>query len=145
MVNSRWGISPRQSVERECARRGKAAIVDGCRALLRGENTDADLIVALGGPPAKWAYTGTEPGPVYWTRVWAARGLLWVWDDEAYPEIGAALNDDAWRVREMAVRVVARHSLADLTEGIATLRDDPIRRVAGTAKRALIKLTSEGA
>lgn len=145
IVTSRWGISPRQSVERECAQRGKAAFVDGCRAILRGEDVDADLIVALGGPPARWARAGTEPGPEYWTRVWAARGLLWAWDDEAYAEIGAALDDDAWRVREMAVKVASRHRLGDLIPHVAALQGDPVRRVSRAAERALVKLTSAGA
>lgn len=145
MVNSHWGISPRQSVERECARRGKDAVVAGCRALLRGEDTDADLVAALGGPPARWAYTGTDAGPEYWTRVWAARGLLWAWGDEAYPELRAALTDEAWRVREMALKVVARHYLGDLIQPVAALRDDPVGRVAEAARRALVVLTNAGA
>lgn len=139
-ASSHWGVSPRQSVERECARKGKPAVIDGCRALLRGEDADPDLIVALGGPPARWAYTGAEPGPGYWTRVWAARGLLWAWDDQACPEIAAALDDEAWRVREMAVKVVARHGLDDLTDRVAARQYDPVRRVADAAIRALSRL-----
>lgn len=145
MVTSHWGDTPRESIERECTRRGKDAVVDGCRALLRGEEADPELIVALGGPPARWAHTGTEPGPSYWTRVWAARGLLWAWDDRAHPEIAAALDDEAWRVREMAVKVVARHRLGDLIDQVAALRDDPVHRVTDRATRAVIQLTNAGA
>lgn len=145
MVNSHWGITPRQSVERECARRGQTAVVDGCRALLRGDDVDVDLIVVLGGPPARWAHTGAVPGPAYWTRVWAARGLLWAWDDRALPEITVALDDEAWRVREMALKVIARHRLGDLMEPVAALRSDPVRRVADAATRALIRVTNSRA
>lgn len=145
MVTSHWGISPRRSVERECTRRGQAAVVEGCWALLRGEDVDTDLLLALGGPPARWARTGTAPGPAYWTRVWAARGLLWAWDDAALPEITTALTDQAWRVRDMALKVVARHGLGDLIEAVATLQTDPRPRVAAAASRTLIKLTTTGA
>ncbi len=145
MVNSHWGLSPQRSVERECARRGHDAVMGACRALLRGEAVDADLLLALGGPPARWASTGTPPGPDYWTRVWAARGLLYAWDDAALPEIAIALTDEAWRVREMALKVVARHGLGGLIDEVAALQDDPKSRVAAAASRALIRLTSTGA
>lgn len=138
-------MSPRQSIENECGRRGSRAVVAGCRALLRGEDADAGLLLALGGPPAQWAVTGDRPGPAYWTRVWALRGLLWVWDDEAYPEVLAALNDEAWRVREMALKVIARHRLGDATDKVAALRADPTQRVARAAIRALHLLTAETA
>lgn len=82
---------------------GKDAFVAGCIELLEGRDADANLIVALGGPPAQWALTGEPGGPPYWLRVWAARGLLWVWDDAALPSLMAALDDEAWRVREMAL------------------------------------------
>mgnify|MGYP006137620203 CR=1 FL=1 len=68
-------------------------------------------------PPARWVITGRPSGPHYWLRVWATRGLLWAWDDIALETVGAALDDDAWRVREMAVKVVARHRLEDLLAG----------------------------
>ena len=74
---SKWGISPRESVEAEVKRQGKAAVVAGCRSLLAGGEADKRLILALGGRPARWAAGVDEPaGPAYWLRVWAARGLL---------------------------------------------------------------------
>ena len=45
--DSRWGMTPQQSIARECTRRGRADVVAGCRALVRGEQTDPDLLVAL--------------------------------------------------------------------------------------------------
>lgn len=77
--------------------------------------------------------------------MWAARGLLWAWEDDAFPEIVAALSDEAWRVREMAVKVVARHQLGEAISGVAALRDDPVQRVANAASRALVRLTAAGA
>jgi len=119
--------------------------VDGCIALLEGREADADLVVALGGPPASWAVSGGHGGPAYWLRVWAARGLLWAWDDRALRSVMAALSDDAWRVREMAAKVVARHGLGDALPVIAKLRQDPVLRVRAAASRALVHLTETGA
>lgn len=69
--------------------------------MLTGEDADPGLIHALGGPPARWAVEGGEGGPAYWLKVWAARGLLYVYDESAAPAVIAALNDGHWRVREM--------------------------------------------
>ena len=76
-VPSSWGETPRESIEKECERRGKDAVVAGCMGMLEGDDGDADLVLALGGPPARWVVTGEPPGPPYWLRVWATRGLLW--------------------------------------------------------------------
>jgi HEAT repeat protein len=107
---------------------------------------DAGLVTALGGPGARTVLDG-GPGSAswYWIRVWAARGLLWAWDDAALPVIVAALADDAWRVREMAAKVVARHLLGDALPGVARLRNDPVPRVRAAASRAVITLTSADA
>jgi HEAT repeat protein len=56
----------------------------------------------------------------------------------------AALHDDAWRVREMALRVVARHHLEDALAAVAGLQEDPVARVRATASRALIRLAKSG-
>ena len=137
-------MTPRESVEQECARRGRDEVVAGCVALLGGDDVDAELILALGGPPARWVVTGEPSGPPYWLRVWALRGLLWAWDDVALEPLEAALHDSAWRVREMALKVVTRHRLEDLLETVADLQDDPVVRVRAAASRALIRLTASG-
>lgn len=142
-AGSRWGITPRQSIERECSARGRSAVIDGCVRLLGGD-TDVDpiLIYALGGPSAQWALSGGEAGRDYWLRVWAARGLMWAWDDRAYPAIEKALSDPAWRVREMAVKVAARHQLGDLLQALGNLQDDPNRRVVLAAERAVARIAA---
>lgn len=132
--------TPRQSIQAECERRGTNAVVAGCINLLSGGQADPELIVALGGRPARWAVEGGEPGPDYWLRVWAARGLLWAWGDEALPMVLQALRDDAWRVREMAARVVARHQLDAALPTIAGLRNDANTRVRKAAERATYRL-----
>lgn len=138
-------MTPKQSVEDECIQRGKPAVVAGCVALLEGRAADPHLIVALGGPPARWALTGEQGGPSYWLRLWAARGLLWAWEDEATAVIITALRDESWRVREMALKVVARHELGDALPSVAELQNDAVARVRATAARALAALTKAGA
>lgn len=139
-VASNQTTHPRERAEAECARRGKDAFTSGCMELLSGLKADADLIFALGGGPARWAVEGGEPGPDYWLRVWGARGLLWVWDDKALPLILDALRDDAWRVREMAVKVAVRHRLTAAAPVIADLRTDENVRVRTAAERAARRL-----
>src|SRR6478609_9024076 len=100
-----------------------------------GAAADDDLVLALGGPPAKWVHTGEPSGPPYWLRVWAARGLLYAWDDSARPAVLDALHDDAWRVREMALKVVARQCMQAASERVDELRNDPSARVREAADR----------
>jgi hypothetical protein len=140
---SEWGLTPRQSIEAECARRGKSAVVAGCIALVAGRETDPGLVLALGGPGAPRVISGENMQ--YWLRVWGARGLLWAWDDVAVPAVTAALGDDHWRVREMACKVIARHQVGDALGAAAALRDDPVPRVRQAAARAVVLLTEAGA
>jgi HEAT repeat protein len=78
----------------------------------------------------------------YWPRVWAARGLLHAWDDRAAPAIIQATTDDAWRVREMAAKVIARHYVGDALTAVAELVNDPVPRVRAAAERAVVILTA---
>jgi hypothetical protein len=133
--------SPRTRVQRECRRRGEQEVAAGCIALLKGQLVDPELIVALGGPPAAWVKTGDAGGPAYWFRVWGARGLLYAWDDKASDTVIAALDDEAWRVREMACKVVAHHRVRKATEKIRQLEEDSRPRVREAAARALMRLT----
>lgn len=135
------GTTPRQRVELECARRGKATVVASCVRLVEGAEVKADLLLALGGPGARKFLDGGEHADTYWLRVWGARGLLWAWDASATEAIRVALRDDAWRVREMAAKVVARHRVDDALDGVAVLVDDPVPRVRAVAARALVRLT----
>lgn len=131
---------PRRSIEQLAARHGRDVVVSACRDLLAGREVAADLLVGLGGPPARWAVHGGRPGPDYWLRVWALRGLLWLWDDAAEPAVRGALGDPAWRVREMALKVLARHRLDGQLEEVLLLRADPVARVRAAADRAVVRL-----
>jgi hypothetical protein len=142
-AQSEWELTPRQSVEIECARRGTAQVVAGCVALLQGRDVDDDLILALGGPGG---HRVLDDGPAqrnqYWRRVWGARGLLYAWTDAAEVAVVAALADEHWRVREMAARVVARRRIGAALDPVAALRSDPVPRVRAAAERATVLLTA---
>ena len=145
-ASAHWGISPRQSVEQECSRRGTAEVVAGCIELLAGRDADPALSYALGGPAAA-SVLGPHPrrDQRYFLRVWAARALLYAWDDRAAGAVLAALADPSWRVREMALKVVARRKLGDGLAAVAALRGDPVPRVRAAAQRATEVLTAAGA
>lgn len=70
------------------------------------------------------------------------RGLLWLWGDVATPAVLCALADDAWRVREMAARVAARHQIDAALEVLVMLREDPVARVRAEAARAIQNITN---
>lgn len=123
---------------------GTSAFVGGCVALLLRQEVEPSLVIVLGGPAARSVLADLRPDQRYWLRVWAARGLLWSWDDRALPALTAALDDEAWRVREMASKVVARHLLGDALPGVVALRHDPVSRVRAAAARAVMRITDAG-
>jgi hypothetical protein len=138
--------TPRERIASECQRRGKQAVVAGCVDSLDGRDVDDALVVVLGGLHAEYVLSGWEGGKSgYWPRVWAARGLLHAWEDAATPAITRATADEAWRVREMAAKVIARHKVGDALGVVAGLRDDPVKRVSAAAHRAVEILTASGA
>ena len=72
-------------------------------------------------------------GPAYWSRVWGARGLLYVWDDSCAPSVVAGLGDEAWRVAEMCVKVSAKREIGEAGSGAAALAGP--RAPAGARRR----------
>ena len=65
-----------------------------------------------------------------------ARGLLYAWDDSARSAVVRALDDEAWRVREMALKVVVSRGIEEAVDQVARLQDDPSARVRASAARA---------
>ncbi|MGZ4749687.1 MAG: hypothetical protein ACXVYU_01330 [Oryzihumus sp.] len=51
-ARSIWGVTPREHIEAECARRGRDAVVADCLALLDGAE-DPALVLSLAGPGAR--------------------------------------------------------------------------------------------
>ena len=139
-------LTPRARIEQACARLGKSAVVGRCLALLAGGDEESDFIATLGGPHAvRLLDDGIPSGQRYWLRVWAARGLLWTGPGEDVEVLRAALTDDAWRVREMACKVVARHRIGDLLPDVASRESDPVPRVRAAALRAVVHIVEDGA
>lgn len=136
-----WALTPRQSIERECAHRGRADVVAGCVRLITGQDVDPALLLALGGPAAEKFLDGEEHADTYWLRVWGVRGLLWAGDGSQLDAVRTALDDEAWRVRELAAKVVARHLMGEALDQVAALSRDPVARVRVAGARAVEMLT----
>jgi hypothetical protein len=139
--------SPRARVVAECLTRGKEALVSGCAALLdgRADEVDDSLVLVLGGESARYILGGFEGGKDgYWPRVWAARGLMYAWDELAADAVICATGDHSWRVREMAAKVIGRHRVADAYHAVDRLRGDGVPRVRAAAERTIKILTAEG-
>jgi hypothetical protein len=83
-----WELASQQSIEAECRRQGRSAVISGCVALLEGGgDVDYALVLVLGRLAAE-CVLGAEGGKEgYWPRVWAARGPLYAWHDRAAPAI----------------------------------------------------------
>jgi hypothetical protein len=132
-----WGMTPKQSILFECDRRSAQAVVRDCVAILRGQTVDDDFLRVIGGPSAETVLDGGIGGPSgYWPRVWAARGLLHVWDDSASDAIIGATTHEAWRVREMSAKVIARHHVGPAIDAVVVLFDDENARVRAATHRA---------
>jgi hypothetical protein len=137
-------LSPRRRVILLAARLGEQAVVDWCRGLLNGAVAYNDRrrpsITWLGGRHAAGELRrgGVEDrGQDHWPRVWAARGLLYVWRPDAAASVLAGLHDPAWRVREMCAKAVRRHGIRAAEPILARLLDDPVPRVRSAVEAAL--------
>lgn len=53
-----------------------------------------------------------------------------------------ATGDEAWRVREMAARVIALHGLGDALDDVVRLGDHAVARVRTAAERVVEVLTA---
>jgi len=138
---SGWELTPRQSIEIECQRRGEKAVARECVAILSGRGIDEAILRVLAGPGAATVLNGGEGGVSgYWPRVWAMRGLLYAWDPSAARVVVEGANDLSWRVREMSAKVVAKRHLDDAHDSMTVLLDDDVARVRAAAERALIRL-----
>jgi len=131
--------SPRERVGQACYRDGEAAVALWCADLLAGRALLDERIVSLGGPHAVAVLEGREKAD-YWPRVWAARGLLYAWTPRAAPAVVAALDDESWRVREMALKVVRLRELGEAADRAADLAGDEVERVRKAAVRALARI-----
>jgi hypothetical protein len=122
---------------------GVVSTVQWCAELLIGavtaEETEHPAFDALGrGGYLERILAGEAPD--YWIRVWAARGLLYVWEESAAPSVVAGLSDEHWRVREMCAKVSRFRGLGQAGDDLARLLADAVPRVRLAATRALADL-----
>jgi hypothetical protein len=130
-------MTPQQSILFECDRRSREDVVRDCIAILNGRSFDDHFLRVIGGPSAETVLDDRAGGVHgYWPRVWAARGLLHVWDDLATEAIIESTTNDSWRVREMSAKVIARHRVKPAIDAVVTLLDDDNARVRAAASRA---------
>lgn len=116
------------------AEHGEDAVVLRALSLIAGNNEGEEFLLVVGGGHAQGILDGAPV--LYWPELWGTRALLYVWNETAAAGVTAALENQAWRVREMACRVAAARSLA--VEGILTgLLVDDVPRVRAAAARAL--------
>ena len=119
----------------EAVRRyGEPTVVTRALSLLAGNNEGEDFLLFVGGEHAKGILEGAPV--LYWPELWGTRALLYVWNASAVPGVTAALDNQAWRVREMAARVAAVRELP-VGPALAALLEDDVARVRGAAARAL--------
>ena len=113
---------------------GENTVVLRSLSLLAGNNEGEDFLLYVGGEHARGILEGAPV--LYWPELWGTRALLYVWNDSAVLAVTAALNNQAWRVREMATRVAAARKL-DVEPILTELLTDEVARVRGAAARAL--------
>jgi len=130
--------TPQQRITAEVSRCGRLKFVAGCSAVFDGTDCDSELILVLGGRHAEYVLAGLDGGVEgYWPRVWATRGFLHCYEPSADAALAAGLSHESWRVREMALKVVARYAIDALFEEVVPLRTDDVARVRIAAERAL--------
>ncbi|WP_020142553.1 HEAT repeat domain-containing protein [Terracoccus sp. 273MFTsu3.1] len=129
---------------------GDDVLTDWCADLLSGRATWGDSALPdigwVGGQVVSgWGSPDhLDDDTRYWSRVWAARTLLYVWSERCGADVVAALGDPAWRVREMCAKVAARWELGPAAETCADLvTTDAVPRVRVAAARVLA-VTGEG-
>lgn len=133
--------TPRDRIAQACQTLGATAFMARCLDLLAGGDEDPSFVTALGGlHAARLLDRGLPADQEYWLRVWAARGLLWAGPGDRSEVLRLALRDDAWRVREMTCKVVARHRVGDVLDDVAGLEPDEIPRVRRAAERAIVRI-----
>ena len=126
--------SPADRIAHAIARLGEEEVIERAKALLAGLNAGEGFLLWVGGPHAQGILDGAPP--LYWPEVWGARAFLYVWHDSALPGLEAGLTNQAWRVREMCLRVASTRKLA-LADSVRPLLLDETARVRAAAARTL--------
>jgi hypothetical protein len=122
---------------------GPRGLMDRCVRLYREMDwgDEPELMSYLAGRAGpRWVELGFGT-QAYFVRTWALRAMLYAWDESASTAVIDALEDEHWRPREMALKVVAKRLVDGDIDAVARLRDDPIPRVQAAARQALERLS----
>jgi hypothetical protein len=115
-------------------RYGEDGLVKRALGLLSGRNEGEEVLLYLGGRHARGILDGAPA--LYWPEVWGARALLHVWDDSAASAVLDGTQNQAWRVREMCLKLCAVRKLGEV--GLLKRRlTDENARVRAAAAHAL--------
>lgn len=113
-------------------RYGEDGVVQRAIGLLQGRNEGEEVLLYLGGRHARGILDGAPA--LYWPEVWGARALLQVWDDSAASAVLGGVQNRAWRVREMCLKVCAVRELGDTGLLKRRLTDENARVRAAAAQ-----------
>ncbi|MFT2816164.1 HEAT repeat domain-containing protein [Leifsonia sp. A12D58] len=116
------------------ARYTEAGVLSRAVALTEGAMAGEDFLLYVGGRHAQGLLDGAPA--LYWPELWGMRALLHVWDPSAGTAVKAGLENQAWRVREMAARVSQEREL-NVASSLVTLLTDESARVRAAAAHAL--------
>jgi hypothetical protein len=122
-------------------RLGVPATVGVCLDLLGGADRLGHLpeLAYLTGLPFEAGSATLDPDRWrdYWVRTWGARGLLYVWTDDAAPGVVAGLGDEHWRPAEMCLKVATRRELGEAGPAAVGFLAHALPRVRAQALRTL--------
>lgn len=115
-------------------RYGEEGLVTHAVGLLRGRNEGEQVLLYFGGRHARGILDGAPA--LYWPEVWGARALLHVWHDSAASAVLDGVQNQAWRVREMCLKVCAVRRIGE-TGMLKRRLTDENARVRAAAAHAL--------
>lgn len=124
---------------------GPRGLMDRCVRLYRELDwgDEPELMSFLAGRAgSRWVELGFGTQD-YFVRTWALRAMLYAWDESASMTVIDALEDEHWRPREMALKVVTKHLVDADVDAVARLCSDPVPRVRAAASRALERLSRD--
>jgi HEAT repeat protein len=131
-------VGPRDLLALLASEIGEVEAAVACADLLAVDDPrdEMETLLFLGGSAGQSVLDGGSWKP-HWARVWAARGLLYVWTDDAAQIVVRRLSDEHWRVAEMCVKVAAKREIGEAGPGVAALSVHELPRVRAAVMRAL--------
>jgi hypothetical protein len=131
--------SPRELVGALSVWWGDGCVAEYCADLLEGADPmgcpEALLYIGGRGAAGLLGPGARQEALRYWPRVWAARALRYAWSPSAVPALVAALDDEAWRVAEQAMKVMTKYEVGEGVEAALVWGAHPLPRVRAAVLR----------